>query len=321
MRLLQRYPLPTTAGAANNFTRVGNERQNQNQFDVRIDHRFSTNSAVFGRYSYAKDFSNPVAPLPDGSGNITNGAIGKTDTRAGSLVLNYTRIFAPGLLNELRFGETRRKVKRRSSAIIGGNTDLLRGVPETAAFRVSLPTVSIAGFQPLGSNANTNTDFSTAVTEFYDAVSYQFNKHSFKFGGDFRRERLDVLQPPAPTGQFIFNQILTNSAGANGARNGLASLTGNAFASFLLGQVQNFSIDLQSELLRPRAKFTELFAQDNWRINSKLTLILGVLYTLNFPSTEKNNRAAVFNLETQRLDFSRQNGNSESARQLSPENY
>src|SRR6185437_5209495 len=33
--LLQRYPNPTSAGAANNFTRIGNENTNQDQFDVR----------------------------------------------------------------------------------------------------------------------------------------------------------------------------------------------------------------------------------------------------------------------------------------------
>ncbi len=321
LKLLQRFPLPTISGAANNYTRIGNETQNQNQFDGRIDHRFSDSSTIFGRYSYAKDFSDPVTPLPDGSGNITNGAIGMTDTKARSLVLNYTQIFRPDLLNESRFGFTGRNVKRRASALVGDNSDLLRGISGAAAFRDSLPLMTIAGFQQLGANANTNTDFSTDVTEFYDAVSYQRGTHSFKFGGDFRRERLDVLQPPAPTGQFTFNQILTNSAGANGAPNGLAGLTGNAFASFLLGQVQQFSIDLQPETLRPRAKFLELFAQDDWRVSSRLTLNLGVRYTLNFPSTEKNNRAAVFNPDTQTLDYAGQNGNPESARQLHKLNF
>lgn len=321
LRLLQRFPLPTIAGAANNFTRVGNETQNQNQFDARIDHRFNENSTIFGRYSFAKDFSDPVTPFADGSGTIANGAIGTTDTRADSLVLNHTQIFAPNLINEARFGYTRRNVKRRSAALVGDDSGLLRGVPDTAAFRDSLPLVTIAGLQQLGSSANTNTDFSTDVTEFYDAVSYNRGKHSFKFGADFRRERLNVLQPPNPTGQFTFNQVLTNSTGANGAPNGLASLTGNAFASFLLGQVQNFSIDLQPEILRPRAQFLELFAQDDYRFNSRLTLNLGVRYTLNFPSTEKDNRAAVFNLETQKLDYAGENGNSESARQLHRLNF
>jgi len=74
--LLARFPLPTASGAANNYTRIANEEQNQDQFDVRIDHNLSDTGRIFGRYSFAKDFSNPVAPLPDGSGAITNGAIG-----------------------------------------------------------------------------------------------------------------------------------------------------------------------------------------------------------------------------------------------------
>jgi len=321
LRLLQRYPIPTAAGAANNFTRVGNEEQNQNQFDVRIDHRFNDNASVFGRYSFAKDFSNPVTPFADGSGTLTSGAIGVTNTKADSLVLNYTQIFSNRLINEARFGYTRRDVKRRSAALVGDNADLLRGIPESAAFRTSLPTVTIAGFQQLGSSANTNTDFTTDVTEIYDAVSYNRGKHSFKFGGDFRKERLDVLQPPSPTGQFTFNAVLTNSTGATGVPNGLASLTGNAAASFLFGQVQNFSIDLQPNILRPRASIAEFFAQDDWRVNSRLTLNLGLRYTLNYPSVEKDNQAAVFNFDTQKLEYLGQNGNPEQVRELHKLNF
>ncbi|CAA9414107.1 MAG: Oar protein [uncultured Pyrinomonadaceae bacterium] len=321
-QLLARYPLPTASGAANNFTRVGSEKQNQDQFDVRIDYRLSDNSIVFGRYSFAKDLSVPVTPLADGSGALTGGAIGTTDTRANSLIFNYTQIFRPNLLNELRVGYTRRGVQRRSDAVVGDDADLLRGIPETAAFRNSLPTISIAGFQQLGSSANTNTDFSTDVTQIYDAVSYQTGRHSFKFGGDFRLERLDVLQPPNPTGQFTFNSVLTNSTGASGAVPGnAASSTGNALASFLLGVVQNFSIDLQPNVLRPRAKILELFVQDDWKATKRLTFNVGVRYTLNFPSTEKDNQAAVFNLETRQLDYLGENGNPESARRLHKLNF
>ncbi len=75
--LFQRYPLPTSTGSANNFTRIGNEPDNQDQFDVRLDHRFSPNNQAFGRVSYAKDITSPVTPLPDGSGNITAGITGR----------------------------------------------------------------------------------------------------------------------------------------------------------------------------------------------------------------------------------------------------
>jgi hypothetical protein len=316
LRLLQRYPLPTAAGAANNFTRVGNERQNQDQFDVRIDHRFTDRAATFGRYSFAKDFSAPVTPFAEGSGALTGSAIGVTNTRANSLVLNYTQVFNEKLLNELRIGYTSRDVVRRSPALIGDNTELLRGISAVAAFRETLPTVVVAGFGQLGSSPNTNTDFFTDVTQIYDAVSFQRARHSFKFGGDFRLERLNVLQPPSPTGQFAFNNILTNSQGATGAPANAASATGNALASFLLGQVQQFSIDLQTDTIRPRAQILEFFAQDDWRATSRLTLNLGVRYTLNFPSTEKNDQAAVFNLETRRLDYLGRDGNPRAARKL-----
>ncbi len=319
--LLARFPLPTSTGAANNFTRIANETQNQDQFDIRLDHNLNDAGRIFGRYSYAKDSSNPVAPLPDGSGAITNGAIGTTDTKADALVLNYTQTFDSNKINELRIGYTSRRVNRRSTAFVGSDTAVLRGLPNGSQFQDTLPTYLIAGFQQLGSAPNTVTDFSTNVLEIYDSVSFTKGNHSFKFGGDFRRESLDVIQPPSPTGSYTFSNVLSNSQGANGTPGGLASLTGNAFASFLLGQVQNFSVDLQPNKIRPRAKFLELFAQDDFRVNSRLTLNLGLRYTLNFPSTETDNQAAVFNLNTQQLDFLGQNGNPKTARELHKLNF
>lgn len=323
--LLNRFPLPTQTGAANNFTRIANEEQNQDQFDVRIDHNLSDSGRIFGRYSYAKDFSDPVAPLPDGSGTILNGAIGTTDTKADALVLNYTQTFDSDKINELRFGYTARKVNRRSIALVGSDTAVLRGLPLGAQFQETLPTYNIAGFQQLGSAPNTATDFSTNVTEIYDAVSFARGRNSLKFGGDFRRERLNVVQPPSPTGNYVFSNVLSNSQGAAGIptaiSGGLASATGNPLASFLLGQVQTFTVDLQPSEIRPRAKFLELFAQDDVRVNSRLTLNLGVRYTLNFPSTEKDNQAAVFNLQTQQLDYLGINGNPAAARELHKLNF
>src|SRR5262249_34478044 len=64
--LLDRYPQPTSPGLSNNFKRLGNEPDNQDQFDIRIDHRFREQDQVFARYSYFKDFTQPVTPLPDG---------------------------------------------------------------------------------------------------------------------------------------------------------------------------------------------------------------------------------------------------------------
>lgn len=327
-KLLERYPLPTSAGAANNFRRVANESTNQDQFDVRLDHRFSDRDQVFGRYSFFKDTSTPVTPLPEGSGAITQGALGLQQSRAHQVAGNYTRVFSADVINELRFGYTRRSIDRRALLLDAPPSQSLGipGIPQNAAFQNELPTFAIAGLQQLGPSANTDSIFETDVTQIFDAVGWRRGRHSAKFGVDFRLERLNVLQPPSPTGIFNFTAPFTNSRGtANtiGAQPGaattgsvLAGQTGNALASFLLGQVSNFSIDLQQDTISPRASILEFFAQDDFKVTSRLIVNAGLRYTLNIPSTEAKNQGAIFNLETQQLDYLGQNGYPETAREL-----
>ncbi|MGH9847112.1 MAG: TonB-dependent receptor domain-containing protein, partial [Blastocatellia bacterium] len=332
-KLLDRYPLPASAGAANNFRRVANDRTNQDQFDVRLDHRFSDHDQVFGRYSFFKENATPVTPLPEGSGAITQGALGVQKSRAQQVVGNYQHIFSSAVVNELRFGYTRRSIDRRA-LLLDSPPSLslgIPGIPQNAAFQNELPTFSIAGLQQLGPSTNTDSLFNTDVTQVFDAAGWQRGRHSMKFGVDFRVERLTVLQPPSPTGVFNFTAPFTNSRGtANtiGTQPGnamtgcvLAGQTGNALASFLLGQVSNFSIDLQQDVIHSRARILEFFAQDDFKVTSRLTVNAGLRYTLNFPSTETRNQGAIFNLETEQLDYLGKNGFPETARELHKLNF
>ena len=104
--LLERYPLPTSAGTANNYRRVDNETVDQDQFSVRIDHRFPANrDQVFGRLTRFQEEFIPVTPLPDGSG-VTAGTLGPQDTTSWSFASSYQRTFSSNVLNELRIGDT-----------------------------------------------------------------------------------------------------------------------------------------------------------------------------------------------------------------------
>src|SRR4029079_16063025 len=100
--LLQRYPQPTSAGTANNYRRTDAETDNQDQWDLRLDHRFSSNrDQLFGRITYFRDGFVPVTPLPDGSG-VTSGTLGPQDTTAWAFASNFQHTFSDHLLNELR---------------------------------------------------------------------------------------------------------------------------------------------------------------------------------------------------------------------------
>ena len=295
--LLLRYPMPTSAGTANNYRRVANEVDDQNQADVRVDHKIGDRDQVFARLSRFQGTFLPVTPLPEGSG-VTTGTLGPQDTTSWALAANYQRTFSPNLLNEFRFGDTRRTVARTAATLASsaGSALNIPGIPAYAQFPDTLPTFTFGGaYQQLGSPANTATDFNTSVSEVADTLTWVRGRHTVKAGFDWRWERLNVIQPPSPTGSFAFSTLGSDLPGV--------ANTGAQLASFLLGQVQTFSIDLQTEPIQERASFQEYFVQDDWRVSNRFTISPGLRYTLNFPSTEINGQTAVFNPATQLLEY------------------
>jgi hypothetical protein len=313
--LLDRYPMPTSSGTANNYRRLGDETVDQDQLSARVDHRFASNrDQAFARLTRFSETFVPVPPLPDGSG-VTTGTLGPQDTTSWSLASSYQRTLSDHVFNELRIGDTRRTVGRDAAQLAGAAGSALRipGIPTNARFPNTLPTFLIAGYTQLGSPPNTASDFGTGVTQIADSLSWLKGAHTLKIGADLRWQRLNVVQPPSPTGAFTFSSLFSDLPGT--------ANTGTPLASFLLGQVQQFSIDLQQEQVRNRASFQEYFAQDDWRVSGRITINAGVRYTLNFPSTEERNQAAVFNLETQQLEYLGQNGRPRAARQLHKDNF
>lgn len=324
-RLAARYPLPTSEGRANNFTRTANERLAQEQADLRIDQRISQFGRVFGRFSIALEVATPVTPLPDGSGAIAQGFLGRQRSGGYQGMGSYQQIIGARMINEIRGGVTSRTIDRRSLA--SPSPPSLPGLPESLNFQGVLPTISIAGLQQLGPSPNTNTNFSTTVIQVVELLSVQRLRHSIKLGVDLRLERLTILQPPSPRGTYSFTAPFSGSRGTPDTTGSfstgslLSGETGNALASFLLGQVGGFSIDLQPERLRPQAKILEIFGQDDLRITPRLTLNAGLRYTLNFPSTEANNRGAIFNPKTEQLEYAGRDGNPRNARNLEKFNF
>jgi hypothetical protein len=289
-QVLQHYPLPNVAGA-NNYVRTATEPDNQDQADFRVDRYFGEKHRVFGRYTYFHDDDTPVTPLPDGSGSLTSGVIGHAITRGDAFAGDYDWTISPNALNQFRAGYSRRDLNQTSLQ----NGDVtVPGLPANS-FASVLPIFGVAGFQQIGPTTAANSRFTTSVTEFLDTFTLARGRHTIKFGTDIRLEALDVLNPPNPTGAFGFTTTGTNGPGIAG--------TGNALASLLLGQVNAFTIDIQQNVIQPRAHIAEFFIGDDWRATPRLTLNVGTRYTLNFPSTERHDQGAIFNLNTQVLDF------------------
>ena len=287
---LNLYPVANLPGTANNYVRLGVEPDSQLQYDLKGDHYVNDRQRLWGRFSYFHDDNTPVTPLPDGGGSISSGVISKTLTSGLQAAGEHTWTLSPALLNQLRVGYTR----RHSDGASPTNTALqIPNLPANGLRGIS-PTFAVAGFQQIGPSSGANSDFATSVTELVDTFSWNKGRHAFRFGTDLRREALGILQPANPSGLYTINTTGTNRAGVT---------SGNAVASLILGQVSAFSIDIQRKPLQERAHIAEFFANDDWRISDRLTVNIGTRYTLNFPSTETTNQTAIFNLNTQVLDF------------------
>ncbi len=223
LALLERYPAPTAAGTANNYSGTANEINDQDQGTVRLDHRLVPGrDQVFGRLAHFVDTAVPVTALPDGSGAIPAGsvAIGPQKTSAWSFASNYQHTFSGNLLNEFRIGDTRRAVDRTATQLPGpaGQTLNIPGIPPNVNFPNTLPTFAPSGYQQLGSPQSTASNFKTSVTQIADSLTWLKGRHALKMGFDWRWERLNVVQPPFPTGNFTFRYSRQRLARRHGHR-------------------------------------------------------------------------------------------------------
>ena len=183
-----------------------------------------------------------MTPLPDGSGVTTRHA-----RPAGhDLLVVCVELSADVLEHRCQRAAHRRHAAdgrpdaRRTSSgsgVVGARA--CRAFRRTRQFPNTLPTFLIGGYQQLGSPPNTATDFSTSVTQIADTLTWLKGRHTLKIG---RGSALGAAErdPAAVADRLVHvQQPVHRSAGRTN--------TGTPFASFLLGQVQQFSIDLQQD--------------------------------------------------------------------------
>ena len=185
----------------------------------------------------------------------------------------YTRTFSPNLINEFRFTTQRNNVlqAKPQSALPGPQALGFTNVtpddttgPPVLFFDSSALTL---GFSPQGPSNLLQNAF-----VYSDTVSWTHGRHTFKFGGGFSAYQTNIIFDFFVDGSFDF-------VGAGGIG------TGNDFADFLTGQPIDY-FQAPKAATNARTKFTYGFAQDEWRVNKKLTLTLGLRYEYSTPKLD-----------------------------------
>lgn len=287
--LLNLFPLPNvgaTGKTYSNYTVQSNAIDNTWQWDTRMDWNISSKDQIFGRFSYRHEpaFHPPVFgnTLDGGGFGDTGNIINLGENFAGS----ETHIFSPTLSNEFRFGYNYGHFGYQQ---VNANTDIaptlgLGGIPYQA-LNGGLPAFNVSGISFFGSPTFYVSNEYNNVYQILDNVTKVVGNHSLKMGVSFQRMRFTTTQPTQPRGTYNFTGVYTSQVGTSNTGWGVADLLFDAMNSAYISNV--FTTD---DVRWSRAGYF----QDDWKLNQKLTLNLGVRYEYAQPYYERHDHQAMF---------------------------
>ena len=289
-RLAALIPPPNSSSAGFNYIAVPVRSETRNNFDVRVDHTFSSKDSLFGRFSYEDQPSfipSPFQNVLDGGGFFD----GLEDFSYRSFALSETHMLDSTHVNEFRFGYNRINAHRYQNNFDENVSAQLEfpGVPyEPGTFNGGLPALTFSdGSAPqLGSSGFLPSIEKQNSYVFTDNFTWVKGRHSLKFGTEIRYEQFTIFQPSASRGTADFSAGFTDNPASPGTG-------GYGFASFLLGISDGGSI-VNLHNVDYRRQIYAGFVQDDFKQSARLTLNLGLRYELYTTVKAANNEQANF---------------------------
>jgi outer membrane receptor protein involved in Fe transport len=250
------FAIPSAATATGLTPISGLSRFTENQFNANFDWRLSDNHTISSKNFFA---SNPTFQANYNFAGLGNGVTQLPGT-GGSLdiiqdlnSLTDTYVFSPNVVNQARFGFSRLRVtsvaeEPFTAQQFGINSPLKNLFP-------GMPTLTVTGLFTLGSSPFADQSSRINAFTYGDTLSVVSGNHRLRFGGEYRRSQVNFYFNAFSRGQVIFS----------------------SFNNFLLGNgVSIIGSGVFDRALR--VNDWSGFAQDDWKVNSRLTLNLGLRY-------------------------------------------
>ena len=292
------FPLPNVApstpgtnnGTINNFIFNGKQKFDETAFETRFDYNISSNDRFFAHYAIATPVGTNPSYFPNVTGGSGSGTSSTLDNRVQSLAGDWTHVFNPRLLNDLRAGFIRFK-DATLPIDFGSNAGNKAGIPNAnhGGNSSGLTKINITGATDLGDSLWTPETIVENVYQLADTISWTHGKHSLKFGADFRRQQRNFFQQTAPSGRLQFN----------------GQYSGLGLADTLLGIPQTVTQDHLFGIDPTRYWDLSEFVQDDIRVTPNLTLNVGLRYEINSPA---GGRVGNFDLQTATVNTSSHGG-------------
>jgi len=304
--LLQFVPTPANG---NTLVTVPVQPERGDQFTVKIDHRINDKQNL-SIYYYFDDHHlvSPFAQFQAAGANVP-GFASATSERFQQWNIGHTWTINNSTVNEFRFNYNREAQRtfqhpQRTSlvqdscppapswltAALGpvpcfsdGTAGNAFGIhPGLGPQREGLPFIQLSGGFTIGNNGEGELPQVGNSFQWSDSVSKVIGNHSFKLGGDVRRQRFDQTLYFDVSGEYFFDGSSSNS-----------TLGDTVFSDYLLGFPGSFGQgSAQVENVRSTALY--LFAQDSWKIKPNLTLNYGLRWELTTPIADISKHVQTF---------------------------
>lgn len=301
------YPVPNFGSGT--ALQSQNYRQNlslpamkQDYWVVRGDHKFSNKDSLMGRYTLQDfatfDFLSELPTIPMGYVTRVNHAA----------TLAYTRSFSPTIVNELRWGIATNNLPI-NPPINGPQFARELGLQGLAPNLPDVPGMLVVAFNGLGLTGITQGTFRNPgnkdiIQNFQDQISIFRGRHNLKIGGNITRARWSHYAADAN----LFGNVSFSNR-----------YTGFPYADFLLG-IPTTAARSFPPLRRDQLRYQyDFFVTDDFKVNSRLTLNIGLRYELHPGWRELNGNLAMFDIGTGNIVV--QDGSLGQVSPLFPKNY
>jgi hypothetical protein len=284
----------------NNYAVTRTAISNLESFDVRVDHQFAPNNTLFVRDS----FQNTNAIVPSVFGLPLGGSIlgsGPTSARNQNGGAGYTFQISPTMINELSAGLNRQTTALKQ-ADYGENLSQQFGIsgvnlsPQTSG----LSTMVVNGLFNLGGSLLTPLQLASTQENIADKITRVKGRHTLRLGFNYQHELGSTGYLVYGRGMYTFLNLSTSSL--------VGKPGGNAYASFLVGApFQILRDEFPPGMVGLFSWNSGVYAQDDFKVTSKLTLNIGARYDVMPYPRETHDRLSNFDPATGGLLIAGQN--------------
>ena len=279
-------PDPINGNLIRNYPSIatGQPIFDEEMYSFKLDHNFNNNHRAAGFVSWNDRVRNNSPGGRWGTPPGPPGGIYQLQATPGVAIrLSEDWTIRPNLLNHAAIGYNRFG-NVNESVYVDQGWDQKLGLLNTAG--THFPRLNFQGPAVLGGNLGANGQVGSSSrgasyngsTIVMDDVTYVLGKHNLKAGFEMRFYYQNS-RGKSGTGDYVFNPLQTSQPGFN-------NLTGNSFASFLLGAVASTTRGITVANPGYRLRYPAFYLSDDWKVTSKLTLNLGVRWEIIRPLYE-----------------------------------